>query len=176
MSVHLRRLRLQNQLTLDQLAQAAGLTRSYLSKVERGLSSPSITVALQLAQVLGVTVEQLFQPDAPAAGVLVITRAADALAPPAGARLVSGALAGGRMSVFVQQPQFGLLNHPAGRHDGEELVYVLSGSVELRMAQACERLDAGDCAHFDSSVPHRIRSIGETPARILVVIAPFAEG
>lgn len=171
MSIHLRRMRLQQGLTLDQLARAAGLTRSYLSKVERGLNAPSITVGLQLAQVLGVTVEQLFERGA-AQGAVTINRARARRAGEA-AQLVSGPIDGGHLSAFVLQPAQVRRRNPAGHHRGEELVYVLSGAVELELPDLRERLEEGDSAHFDSSIPHRITSLGETAARLLVVIAPF---
>lgn len=46
--------------TLETLADKTGLTKSYLSKVERGLNTPSIAVALKLAKALNVQVEELF--------------------------------------------------------------------------------------------------------------------
>jgi transcriptional regulator with XRE-family HTH domain len=171
MSVHLKLLRLQKQMTLDQLAQAVGVTRSYLSKVERGVASPSIGVSTRLAEALGVTVERLFHSDA-GEQTLSITRAADHRHQFAG--LVSSAIARSRMSAFVLRPDKSRRRNPSSRHGGEELVYVLNGSVELQLADRKERLQTGDCAHFDSTVPHKITSLGETQAQLLVVIAPFA--
>ena len=171
MSVHLKLLRLQNQLTLDQLAQAAGLTRSYVSKLERGLSTPSIGVAMQLAGALGVTVERLFNNEA-TADALSITRAATDPTSES-ATLVSSPITGGHMSAFVLRPFKGRLRNPSSHHEGEELVYVLSGSVELQLANRKERLHAGDSAHFNSTVPHKITSLSEPEAQLLVVIAPF---
>lgn len=46
--------------TLETLAEKTGLTKSYLSKVERGLNTPSIAAALKLAKALNVQVEELF--------------------------------------------------------------------------------------------------------------------
>ncbi len=46
--------------TLETLADKTGLTKSYLSKVERGLNTPSIAAALKLAKALNVQVEELF--------------------------------------------------------------------------------------------------------------------
>lgn len=172
MSASLKLLRLQNQLTLAQLAQATGLTRSYLSKVERGISTPSIAVALQLAEALGVSVEQLFG-NGSTSGSLSITRASEHAELAAG--LISSAIARGRMSAFILQPARHRLRNPSSRHHGEELVYVLDGSVELQLANRKERLDKGDCAHFDSTVPHKITSLGKHEARLLVVVAPFNE-
>ena len=52
-------LRKQHGMTLDQLADAAGLTKSYISKVERGLSVPSISTALKIAGTFDLSVGQL---------------------------------------------------------------------------------------------------------------------
>ncbi|WP_205193237.1 helix-turn-helix domain-containing protein, partial [Burkholderia sp. LMG 13014] len=60
MTIRLKLLRKQKGWTLDVLADETGLTKSYLSKVERGLSVPSIAVALKLSKALSVDVEQLF--------------------------------------------------------------------------------------------------------------------
>lgn len=59
MSTRLKLLRQQHGLSLEQLAQRSGLTKSYVSKVERGLSTPSIASALKLARALAVDVAQL---------------------------------------------------------------------------------------------------------------------
>lgn len=171
MSLQLKLLRLQSQLTLDQLARGAGLTRSYVSKLERGVCKPSIAAATELANVLGAPVERIFRSDDPGDPVS-ITRAPDA-APGAGARMVSGAVPGGSLSAFVLSPSVERLRNPSSRHRGEEFVYVLSGSVELQLADRIDILHAGDTAHFDSTVPHRITSLSEPEAKLLIVAAPL---
>ena len=55
----LRTLRRQQSLSLEQLGERTGLTKSYLSKLERGLSEPSISTVLRLAEAYGVGVSQL---------------------------------------------------------------------------------------------------------------------
>src|SRR5258708_7499696 len=52
-------LRRQHAMTLDQLADAAGLTKSYISKVERGRSIPSISTALKIATTFDLSLGQL---------------------------------------------------------------------------------------------------------------------
>jgi transcriptional regulator with XRE-family HTH domain len=64
MSIRLKQLRRQKQWSLETLAEQTALTKSYLSKVERGLSVPSIAVALRLAREFGVNVEELFSDQA----------------------------------------------------------------------------------------------------------------
>src|SRR5690606_41864841 len=48
-----------NGLSLEQVATRAGITKSYLSKLERGLSSPTVALLLKLAQAFGRSAEQL---------------------------------------------------------------------------------------------------------------------
>ncbi|MGE8637499.1 MAG: helix-turn-helix domain-containing protein, partial [Achromobacter sp.] len=74
----LRTLRRQQTLSLEQLAQRTGLTKSYLSKLERGLSEPSISTVLRLAEAYGVGVSQLVGTDDAAQDEVVsVVRVAD---------------------------------------------------------------------------------------------------
>jgi transcriptional regulator with XRE-family HTH domain len=57
----IRKLRRSNDLTLDQLATQAGISASHLSRLERGQTLPSFTVLAQIAQVLGVSVDDFVQ-------------------------------------------------------------------------------------------------------------------
>src|SRR3546814_5495773 len=58
-SFRLKALRRQYQFSLEQLSQRTGLTKSYLSKLERGVSEPSISTVLKLAQAYEIGVSQL---------------------------------------------------------------------------------------------------------------------
>ncbi|WP_406625285.1 helix-turn-helix domain-containing protein [Acidovorax sp. SDU_ACID1] len=172
MSVKLKLLRVQAGLTLEELAQAAELTRSYISKLERGVSEPSIGAALRISKALGVKVEELFG-QAPEDDPVSIHRASEGkegkLQTP---RMVSGTLPGHRMVAFVMTPtDEPVRDHPMSHHEGEEILYVLKGSVTLQLARRTETLCAGDSAHFNSSIPHKITSVGKQPASVLLVIA-----
>jgi transcriptional regulator with XRE-family HTH domain len=72
----LRAVRRQRGLTLESLAEQTGLTKSYLSKIERRQSTPSIAVALKVARALDVDVAQLFS-DETADEKIAIDRAGD---------------------------------------------------------------------------------------------------
>ena len=58
----IRALRLERGMTLDQLASAAGISASHLSRLERGQAGPSFTVASALAQSIGVPLSELVKP------------------------------------------------------------------------------------------------------------------
>ncbi|VFR22007.1 Transcriptional regulator PA0225 [plant metagenome] len=175
MSVKLKLLRVQSGMTLEELAQAADLTRSYISKLERGVSEPSIGAALRIAKALGVKVETLFSEETEDDPVVISRAPAGGQARDAGPRLVSGNLPGHRMVAFVMAPtDKPARGHPMSRHQGEEILYVISGTVSLQLARRQETLTAGDSAHFNSSIPHKITSIGREPATVMLVIAQEA--
>jgi transcriptional regulator with XRE-family HTH domain len=172
MSVKLKVLRIQANLTLEQLAQRADLTRSYVSKLERGLSAPSVAVGLRIAKALGVGVEELFSSTVHD-DVITVNRAPDrndcgerTHLP----RVVSGRLAKHKLVAFVLNPTDEPdKNRPMSHHGGEELLYVLKGRIRLQLAQREEMLRAGDCVHFNSAIPHKITSIGKQHASVLLI-------
>ena len=58
---HLREARLRGKLTLAAVASAAGVTRSFVSAVERGETSPSIGSLYRICDVLGISMSSLFE-------------------------------------------------------------------------------------------------------------------
>ncbi len=163
----LRAVRTQRGLTLEALAEQTGLTKSYLSKIERGQSTPSIAVALKVAKALDVDVGRLFS-DGEAREKIAVDRA------PAGAdrrryRVLASSLLGKSMSPFVVRPAEGPADDPHPEHGGQEFLFVHAGSVELGYGDQTITLGTGDSAYFDASVAHTIRSVGARPAEVVVV-------
>lgn len=172
-----RMLRRERAWTLEALADRAGMTKSYLSKVERGHSTPSIAVAMKLAGALGVDVAELFG-DPDGTSPVEISRATGrdpgtAAAPPGGSTYLGLAtrIAGKQMMPFVLYPPATSTPCTFKDHDGDEFVVVLSGEVELRFPDRVERLSVGDSAYFRGGVAHYLRSVGADPAEVLAVIA-----
>lgn len=172
-----RMLRRERGWTLDALAQRAGTTKSYLSKIERGHSTPSIAVAMKLAEALGLDVAELFgNPDHSA--TIEITRASDrdqsdASAPADSSTYLGLAnrIIGKQMMPFVLFPPTTTVPCTFREHDGDEFVIVFSGAVELQFTNHSELLAAGDSAYFRGGVAHYFRSVGPEPAQLLAMIA-----
>jgi quercetin dioxygenase-like cupin family protein len=55
------------------------------------------------------------------------------------------------------------------QHDGEEWIYVLSGSLKLHVNEKQYDLEPGDAAHFDSRLPHRLDAGGGKDAEVILV-------
>lgn len=162
----LRAVRQQRGMTLDELAAGTGLTKSYLSKVERGQSVPSIAAALKISRTLDVDVARLFSDDQEA-GTLSVERAADR----GGERqhAVAADMLGKAMSPFVVRPGRQFVRHTHPSHPGQEFLFVHEGTVELNHDGRIIRLDEGDCAYFDAAAPHKLRQIGDRDAAVVVV-------
>ena len=72
--------------------------------------------------------------------------------------------------VFHPAPEFPAAS-AAAEHPGEELLFVLTGTIEVRFADRGFVLDRGDCAQFSGHLPHRVRRVGSEPASALIAVA-----
>ena len=174
--IRLKLLRKQKSWSLEALAERAELTKSYLSKVERGLSVPSIAVAIKLARALEVNVEQLIaEEDSPTE--ITITRASARASlgeGKAGASGVQGIAAGAvskRMLPFVVVPPREFVASAFKEHEGEEFLFVHKGRIEVAFPTHTVELEAGDSLYFNALIPHKLRSIGKVQAEVLVVVS-----
>lgn len=174
--VRLKQLRRQRDLTLDALANSTSLTKSYLSKIERGLSVPSLATVLKLAEAFKLSVGQLIGEDA-TSEIVCVTRQGERVAF-SRERDRDGytyeAIAAARkvrlMEPFIMRPpRRSAEDNVQVEHSGEEFIFVLSGTIEIAIGEQVIRLAAGDAIYFDSSMPHRSRSVGRKRAEALVV-------
>ncbi|WP_198368333.1 helix-turn-helix domain-containing protein [Roseomonas sp. KE0001] len=175
LGARLRALRQAAGLTLDALAEAASLDKGYLSRVERGLKAPSIATLLRLSEALAVPVGELFG-ESVAEHAVRVTRRADRVAGPGGdpdtARFETFSRAGGALEAFVIYPAPSFAAPAAAsEHSGEELLLVLSGTIEMRFADRGFVLETGDCAQFPGHLAHRLRRVGDEHASALVAVA-----
>ncbi|WBS05138.1 XRE family transcriptional regulator [Pseudoduganella sp. SL102] len=180
MTLRLKLLRKQKSWSLEELAERAELTKSYLSKVERGLSVPSIAVAIKLARALEVDIEQLIS-NSHAANDITVTRASErtSLGNQHADRhevqsIASGAVSK-RMLPFVVFPPREFTTSAFKEHEGEELLFVHKGRIEVAFPTHTVELAAGDSLYFNALIPHRTRSIGEEQAEVLVVVSHDGE-
>jgi transcriptional regulator with XRE-family HTH domain len=171
----LRAVRKQRGLTLAILAEQTGLTKSYLSKIERRQSTPSIAVALKVARALEVDVARLFS-DKTADEEIVVDRADDRRGNAGHYRLLAPNVLGKAMSPFVIRPPDGA-DDPIPAHPGQEFVFVHSGTVELEYGGHVVILAAGDSAYFDASVSYHLRAVDAACTEVVVVayIEPSAD-
>lgn len=172
-----RELRKARKWTLEQAAQQAGLARSTLSKVENGQMSPTYEALKKLAVGLGITVPQLFTPSSKdqVNGRLAVTRTGEGSAHITTTyehELLADQLTKKQMLPYRARIRARSFDEFEGwiRHDGEEFLYVLTGTVRL-FTEYYEPIDLkrGESAYYDASMGHNVISTSAEDATILWV-------
>ena len=177
LGVRVRALRKSRSWTLEQAANAAGLARSTLSKIENGQMSPTYDALKKLAEGLSISVPQLFTPpeDDRITGRMVHTRAAegvDYLTTTYEHKLLAEGLTQKKMLPYHTRVRSRDPGEFDGwvRHDGEEFLYVLTGVISL-LTEFYEpvTLSRGDSAYYDGTMGHNVISVSEDDATVLWV-------
>jgi transcriptional regulator with XRE-family HTH domain len=175
LGTRIRSLRQARRLTLRDVAERAGVTESFLSQVERDVTSPSIATVHRIAGALGLSIAQLFAEDAET-GRVVRREARRRIAYP-GLGAVDEFLTSnmaGRLQVIMStiDPGGGTGAEPYTHDSDEEVVVVLSGVLDLWVADEHYVLREGDAITFPSRLPHWNANHGDAPATVLFCLTP----
>ena len=172
----LREARIGRGWTLDGLSERCGLSSSFLSQVERGLSTLSIVSLSAICAALELPIETLFSSSAPidqqaprvtAADRQLLIRIDDS---PVSYRYLSGQLPTAPIAELL------IAEFPAGcdqrdsAHEGEELGYVLEGALEIRVGDETHRLAVGDSYRIGASESHDYRTSAGGGAKVLMAV------
>lgn len=160
--------------TLDQLAEAAGVSRRMVINVEQGAANPSVGTLLRISDALGVGLPALVEPPQPEP--VKVIRHGD------GATLWRGASGGRGVLVAGTEPPdvvelWDWTLAPGDRRASEahtpgtrELVQVQQGTILVTVADRSVTLDAGDAVAFPGDVAHAYANPGTQPARFSMVV------
>lgn len=155
-------------LTMQSVANSAGLSVGFISQVERGIASPSLASLASLADVLKTEIGNFLQtPPCSAQTTHQLSRTSYSIA---GADVsyerLSTTFPGSKVhSVIVHEPP-GHRIEPIS-HYGEEMFYVIEGEITVEIEGDIEILAKGDSIHFDSRRVHSIWNHSTTTASIL---------
>ncbi len=172
----IRRLRESRQLSLKEVAARSGLTQSFLSQVERNLTSPSVASLRKVAQAFGVPLTELFQgPVMPENRVVRRDERRQLVHPSRQWRdyLLTPNLTGKLQVILsVIEPGGGSGEEPYAHDSDEECVIVLRGRLEFWVGNDRYVLEEGDSIVFESRIPHRNRNPGPEQAEVLWITTP----
>jgi transcriptional regulator with XRE-family HTH domain len=164
-------LRQARALSLDELSRMAGVSKSMLSQIERAQANPTVAVVWRLANALGVPMADLLgntaTPSAPAIAV-VASHATPSLHGPDGLcelRILGPIELAGQFEWYELKIQAGGALESGAHEPGTvEHLSVLAGNLEVRCADAQQRLKAGETARYSADRPHAIRNPGKSTA------------
>ncbi len=161
--------------SLKQLAEATGLTQSFLSQVERDLTSPSVASLRKIAEALGTSVAMFFVGGTPS-GRLVRKDARPVLIHPQ-RRWRDSLLtpnSNGKLQVIWSEiePGEGSGDEAYSHNSDEECVVVVTGKLDFWVGEEHYALETGDALTFESRIPHKNRNPGPGKTQVLWVITP----
>jgi transcriptional regulator with XRE-family HTH domain len=172
----IRRLRIDRSLTLDELAQASGVSRAMISRIERAEASPTASLLARLCAALGLSLSAFFAEEGGAASPLVrrgeqsVWRDPEtgyvrrAVSPPGTGSVVDivevDFPAGARVSFPPHAASHGMMQH----------IWLFEGEMEMTTADAVYRLHPGDCLFMPVGDGHVFHNPTGRPARYCVVL------
>jgi transcriptional regulator with XRE-family HTH domain len=174
----IRGLRKARDTTIAELSKATGLSKGYLSQIERGISSPSVKALHSISRALGVTISWFFPPETDGDEALrdIVVRAharrklsfengiTDELLSPNLDRTIELL-----RCIFPPGSESGTEPY---NHRGEEAGIVLSGQLDLWLDEQHIQLNEGDSFAFSSERPHRYANITDRNTVVIWAISP----
>lgn len=178
-----RALRKKLDMRVTELAKLAGLSSGMMSKIENGLTSPSLSTLAALSVALNVPVTALFQQ---------FEERHDATFVPAGQGLKierRGTRSGHEYQLLGQSNNKALAvepymitltdetnTYPFFQHAGSEFIFMVSGGMSYRHGDRVYTMKTGDSLFFDASVPHGPETLDDLPCNFIAVIAYVRAG
>ncbi|RTD82963.1 XRE family transcriptional regulator [Variovorax atrisoli] len=169
-------------MSANALAQASGISSSMLSRIERGLVSPSVETLECLAQGLHVPVSRFFSDQARRTDFCHVRAGHGVLVDRIGAvanyryELLGHLLSG---NLFVEPYLVTLLSgadpYVTFQHPGLKFLYLLSGDVSYRYGAKVVEVRAGDSLLFEATALHGIEAIHSGPVSYLSVVFTLRE-
>lgn len=170
----LKELRIAKDLTQEELADRAELSKSFISQLERNLTSPSIATLVDILQCLGTSIHEFFREEPEEQVVFhpedyfekiqtedkhkiewIIPNAQKNIMEPIRLTLESGGA-----------------TYPDVPHEGEEFGYVLKGSILIHIGKKVHKAQKGDSFYFVPHAEHYIEAPGAAGAVIIWISTP----
>jgi transcriptional regulator with XRE-family HTH domain len=176
--------RINKKLTLEKLANKTGFTRSYLSRIEKSEKSPPLSTLGIIARVLGITISFLVGEEKQQTSFGIVKKGERPLVTRKGTTLdysyeaVAHTFPNKKMEPFILTLPYKPKKKTIHQHEGEEILFVLKGTMKFLHGNREHIVEEGDCIYFDSGFPHFGESLGRKEAQCFMVIytKPAEEG
>jgi transcriptional regulator with XRE-family HTH domain len=175
----LKTIRLKNDLTIQQLAVLSRVSSNMISRIERGLTIPSVQILMKLAEVFEKSINYFVEEVATTHEVVFSspgqrdTTVYDDEYNMHTESYTSGLRDPQFMSFLCTVPKGGSSGRQQMYHPGDELIVLLEGQLQMTIAGDTYLLEAGDSLSFKSNMPHRWDNVGEGDARVIWTLSPF---
>ncbi|PLY03156.1 MAG: XRE family transcriptional regulator [Desulfuromonas sp.] len=175
----LKAIRLKSDMTIQELADLSNVSSNMISRIERGLTIPSVEILMKLAEVFDKSINY-FVEEVKATNEVVFSSPGqrdktvyDDAHNMHTESFTSGLRDPQFMSFYCTVKKNGTSGDKNMYHPGDELIYVLEGTLQVDIADEKHILNAGDSLCFKSHLPHRWDNIGDDDARVIWTLSPF---
>lgn len=160
-------LRTNQEISIQELAERAGLTVEQVSRIEENIDIPSLAPLIKIARALGVRLGTFLDDQTSEAGPVICRKgeADDTIGFSNNATHARQHMHYHSLSDANDEKDFFL-----SAHEGEEFIMVLKGELEISYGKNNYRLKEGDTIYYDSIVPHHVHTAEGQAAQILAVV------
>ncbi len=155
----------------EELAQKTGQTPDFIDQVESDQMSPPVGFIIRMAQAMEVDPGTFLSKEEQ---TVIRDRRAQAFHQRTHNYSYTTLTPGAEEShlrAFMVTIDPHLAHKPvAYKHEGEEFIYVMAGDLEFTLGSRVHRLKPGESIHFDSDIPHKLKSNSNEPTKCLVVL------
>ncbi|MDT2075439.1 MAG: XRE family transcriptional regulator [Planktomarina sp.] len=174
MAVRLKESRKARNLSLDALAELSGVSRSMVSQIERGESSPTVSTLWNLTQALKLDFADLVEEPVQSRGIEIMPAASTPTISTLGQgcriRILNSPEKTGQHEVYELEFQSnGSLDSAPHGPKAKEQLMVISGVLEVTSGENKALVHAGDTARYDANCPHTIYSPNGCAMAFLIV-------
>jgi len=175
----LKAIRLKSDMTIQELAERSKVSSNMISRIERGLTIPSVEILMKLAAVFDKSINYFVEE---------VSTTHEVVFSSPGKRdktvyddeynmqtesFTSGLRDPQFMSFFCTVKKGGSSGVQNMYHPGDELIFVLEGTIKVEVAGETHVLNAGDSLSFKSHLPHRWDNVGADDAKVIWTLSPF---
>jgi transcriptional regulator with XRE-family HTH domain len=172
----LRQFRYARQMSLEELAEKTGLSIGLLSQLERGIGNPAYVTLRRIVDALHIRAGQLvFDTEEVQAVIRKDQRRRTVFPKPGVTTDYLTPVSGHVLQALWVRYEVGLqFEEVPLRHEGEEVVVLVRGTLEIHVGDQAYMLHEGDSILFDCSLPHWYHNPGPEPAEIFSAMTPPA--
>ncbi|MHA7965111.1 helix-turn-helix domain-containing protein [Paenibacillus sp. CAU 1782] len=167
---NIRAIRKRKGITIAQICEATGLSQGFMSQIETGKTSPSISTLEGIASVLGVPLAYLLLKKDERMGIVrkaerkVTTSGSESL------RVEHLSSTVNARAMLVELPPGASTGETPHSHEGQEIHLVIKGRVHAEQGEDSAEFEEGDSFSWNACIPHRVRNIGTEPALLLISV------
>jgi transcriptional regulator with XRE-family HTH domain len=168
--------RMKRELTLQKMEEKTGFTKGYLSKVENTKKAPPISTLIVLAKALGISLSEILGETEERNKISLVKKIERQVVARNGTvfgysyQTLAHKFYKKQMEPYILTLPVNPKQVPLFQHKGEEILFVLEGTMKFFHGDQEFVVEEGDCLYFDASIPHHGICQGKKEVKCLMVV------